>query len=276
MFSICNKVTRRSLIRFFFFSFLSSSYYLFMSNNLLLFKFYLSSSYYLFKSNSYIITIIIIDLLSLLWWWLLQLLFWSIFPVQLFLRNQVGKSSKKGIQAEWSTSIHHVKWWISRFRGIYRACVVTEAGLFLILLKGLRPLCNVTRSSVLVAVGVLYLPLHFIIIVIIIVVVIIVLLILLLLLILFLLFQLLFSSGAVYCSYEVSWPFGLFLSISSSILTWSTRPPFGVDALPRYHHLASFNYDDMKAKDMGRIVDFIWAILCLTVSPMIIERWGKV
>ena len=48
---------------------------------------------------------------------------------------------------------------------------MSEAGLFLILLKNLRPLCNVTRSSVLVAVGVLYLPLHFIIIVIIIVVV---------------------------------------------------------------------------------------------------------
>ena len=53
----------------------------------------------------------------------------------------------------------------------------------------------------LVAVGVLYLPLHFIIIVIIIV-----LLILLLLLISFLLFQLLleFLSRPVYCSYEVN------------------------------------------------------------------------
>ena len=66
----------------------------------------------------------------------------------------------------------------------------------------------------LVAVGVLYLPLHFIIIVIIVVVVgIIVLLILLLLLISFLLFKLLseFLSRAVYCSYEVSLLFG-FLS----------------------------------------------------------------
>ena len=66
----------------------------------------------------------------------------------------------------------------------------------------------IVRSSVLVAVGVIYLPLHFIIIIIIIViiVVIIVLLILLLLLISFLLFQLLleFLSRAVYCSYEVS------------------------------------------------------------------------
>ena len=76
----------------------------------------------------------------------------------------------------------------------------------MILLKGFWTLCNVTRSFVLVNVGVLYLPLHFIIIVVIIVVVIIVLLILLLLLISFLLFQLLleFLSRAVYCSYEVS------------------------------------------------------------------------
>ena len=38
--------------------------------------------------------------------------------------------------------------------------------LFLILVKGFRPLYNALRSSVLVAVGVLYLPLHFVIIVI--------------------------------------------------------------------------------------------------------------
>ena len=78
----------------------------------------------------------------------------------------------------------------------------------MILLKGLRTLCNVARSSVLVAVGVLYLPLHFIIVIIIIVAVVvtIVLLILILLLISFLLFRLLleFLSRAVYCSYEVS------------------------------------------------------------------------
>ena len=82
---------------------------------------------------------------------------------------------------------------------------MSEVGFLLILLKGLGPLCNVTRSSVLVAVDVLYLPLHFIIIVIILAVVIIVSLILLLLLISFLLFQLLllFLSRAVYSSYEV-------------------------------------------------------------------------
>ena len=210
---------------------------------------------------SLLITTIIV-LLSLLWFLLLQLLFWLILPLQLFLRNQVGESSKKGIQAAWSTPIHHVKWWISRFRGIYRALAASEVGLFLILLKGLRPLCNVTRSSVLVAVGVLYLPLHFIIIVIVVVVVIIVLLVLLLLLISFLLFQLLeFLSRAVYCSYEVSWLFGFVLSISSSILTWYTGPPFGFDALPQYYHLASFNYGNMKPRYIGWLVDVIWVIL---------------
>ena len=147
--------------------------------------------FYLFESNNCIITTVIIVLLSLLWLLLLQLLFWLILPVELFLRNQVGESSKQRIQLAWSTPIHHVKWWISHFRGIYRALTTSEVDLFLILLKGYRPFCNVTRSSALVAVGVLYLPLHFIIIIIIFVVAIIVLLILLLLLISFLLFQLL-------------------------------------------------------------------------------------
>ena len=70
-----------------------------------------------------------------------------------------------------------------------------------------------------VALGVLYLPLHFIIIIIIAVVI--VLLILILLLTSFLLFQLSveFLSRVAYCSYEVSLPLVLFLSISSSILT---------------------------------------------------------
>ena len=48
--------------------------------------------------------------------------------------------------------------------------------------------------------------------------------------------------------YEVScflFPSIVFL-FSSCILTWSTRPPFGVDALPRYYHLASFNHGVMK------------------------------
>ena len=164
-------------------------------------------------------------------------MFWLILPVQLFLRNQVRQSSKQGIQATLSTPIHHVKWTISRFRGIYRALAASEAGFLLILLKGLQQLYNVPRSSVLVAEGVLYLPLHFIIIAIIIIVVvavviIIVLLIWLLLLMSFLLFQLLleFLSGAVYCSYEVSWPFGfasfnffIYLNLIHATTIWCWR-----------------------------------------------------
>ena len=239
----------------------------------------MSSSYYLFKCNSFIITTIILVLLSLLWLLLLQFLFWLILLVQLFLRNQVAESSKQGIQAAWSTPIHYVKWWISCFWGIYRVLEASEAGLFLILLRGLLPLCNVTRSSVLAAVGVLYLPLYFTFIVIFIVVIIIyiALLILLLLSISFLLFQLLleFFSRAVYCFYEVSWPFdfvsfnfiiNLNLIHTTTIWCWCIW----------YYHLASFNYGDMKARDTGWIVDVIWTILCLIVSLVIIGRWGKV
>ena len=162
----------------------------------------MSSSCYLFKSNNYIITTIIVVLLSLLW----LLLFWyncynwyKQFTIVILinitgtviLEKKVRESSKQGIQAAWSTPIHHLKWRISRFRGIYRTLAASEAGLFLILLKGLQPLCDVTRRSVLVPVDLQYRPLHFIIVVMIIAVVMIVLLTLFLLLISFLLFQLL-------------------------------------------------------------------------------------
>ena len=56
------------------------------------------------------------------------------------------------------------------------------------------------------------------------------------------------------------------------MLIGSTRPPNGADALPQSYHMDSFNYGGMKAKDVGRIVDVIRAILCLIVPPMIIER----
>ena len=76
----------------------------------------------------------------------------------------------------------------------------------LILLKGFRSLCNVTRSSVLVVAGVVYLSLQFIIINVIIIIVIITITFIINILILLLLWE--FLSRAVYCSYEVSWPFG--------------------------------------------------------------------
>ena len=111
------------------------------------------------------------------------MLCWLILPLQLFLRNQVRENSKQRIQAAWSTPIHHVKWWISRFRGVYRVLTASEGELFFILLKGFRPLCNVTRSSAL-------------------------LLLLLLLLLLSLLISFLVLSRTVYCSYQVSRLFG--------------------------------------------------------------------
>ena len=80
----------------------------------------------------------------------------------------VGESSKQGIQVAWSTPIHHITRWRSPFRGVYRTLTASEGELFLTLLKGFWSLCYVTRSFALVVVGVLYLPLHFIIFVIII------------------------------------------------------------------------------------------------------------
>ena len=99
----------------------------------------------------------------------------------------------------------------------------------LILLKGFRSLCNVTRSSVLVVAGVVYLSLPFIIINVIIIIVIITITFIINILILLLLWE--FLSRAVYCSYEVSWPFGfvpfnfficLNLIYTTTILCWRT------------------------------------------------------
>ena len=43
------------------------------------------------------------------------------------------------------------------------------------------------------------------------------------------------------------------------------QPPLGADALPQYYHTTSFNYDNIKARDVGWIVDIIQGILCLIV-----------
>ena len=102
------------------------------------------------------------------------MLFWLILTLQLFLRNQVRDNSKQGIQVAWSTPIHHIKWWIIRFRGLHRALVASDGGLFLILIKGFQSLFNVTRSSVLAVVGVLYLSLRFIVIIIIVIIIVII------------------------------------------------------------------------------------------------------
>ena len=85
--------------------------------------------------------------------------------VMVFLKNQVGESSKQRSQAAWSTPIHHVKWWISRFRGAYRTQVAFEVELFVILAA--FGLLYVTESSVLGAVRAVLVFRHFIIIIII-------------------------------------------------------------------------------------------------------------
>ena len=41
-----------------------------------------------------------------------------------------------------------------------------------------------------------------------------------------------------------------------------------------YIHIYIY-YGDMNSRDVGRIVDVIGAILCLIVSPVIIERYEK-
>ena len=130
------------LFLFFFFSFLSSSYYL-------QFPFFL-----LFFQLSIYFSLVIILLLQICW---------LILPLQVFLRNHVGKNSKQEIQVAWSTLIHHVKWWISYFRGAYRTHTTSEMELFVILVCGFQQI-YVTESLVLVLVGILDVPLHFIII----------------------------------------------------------------------------------------------------------------
>ena len=81
------------------------------------------------------------------------------------------------------------------------------------------------------------------------------------------------SAKTVHCFYEVSCKFVFgSLSVSLFLLIGSTRPPLGVETLPQCHHMAPFNYGGLKGRDLGQTIDVIRAILCLIVSPMIIER----
>ena len=110
-------------------------------------------------------------LLLLLLMSFLSLLLLLLLLSQLFLRKQVGESSKQGIQVAWSSPINHVKWSISRFRGVYRDLTVSGGSSFWYYLKAFDHSVMSQRAPLLVVVSVLYLPLHFIIIVIIIVVI---------------------------------------------------------------------------------------------------------
>ena len=74
----------------------------------------------IFLFFSIYLSLVIALLLLLLQLCLLILLLW------VFLRNQMGESSKQGIQVAWYTPIYHVKWWISRFRGAFRTHAASE------------------------------------------------------------------------------------------------------------------------------------------------------
>ena len=147
--------------------------------------------------------------------------------------------------------------------------------LFLKLLKGFLTLRNVTRSSVLVVVGVLYLPLHFIIIVIVVIAIIIITFTVNIFFIIFIFTRIFIKSSLLFLWGKLTC-LVLFLSVSSSVLNWSTRPSFRVDPLPRYYRFASFTYGDMKPRDIGRMFYNTRVILCLIVSVVIIESSRKV
>ena len=176
-------------------------------------------------------------------------------------KSWVGKSCKQGIQATWFTPILYVKWWISRFRGAYRNHMTSLVELFMILVNSFRPLYSLTGNSVLVVMSALDLSLHFIIFFIIIITIII---------------NIIFITFIINMIFEQEqFKFTVWLCFIwfLCVLTWSTRALFGVDALRLYYHLASFNYDDMKARDIDPTFWWLlWAILCLIVSSLIIER----
>ena len=119
------------------------------------------------------------------------------------------------------------------------------------------PLCNFTRDSMLVAMGVPYLPLDLIIIVIIFIIIVIN--------IIFIIFVIRDFVKNCFYSYEVSWPFWFSLFLFLYVLTWFTQPPFNADALPQYYHLLSFNYGDMKERDIDQVVADFWAILSYSI-----------
>ena len=87
-----------------------------------------------------------------------------ILLIQVFLRNQIGESSKQGIQATWSTPIYHDEWWISCVRGTYRTHATFGVELFVILVNSFQPVYVTGRWTLVV--GVLDLLLHFIIVII--------------------------------------------------------------------------------------------------------------
>lgn len=54
------------------------------------------------------------------------------------------------------------------------------------------------------------------------------------------------------------------------------RRPLAVDELSQYYQIESFNFGNMKAKDVDQVLHAIKAIFYLIVSPEITERWGEI
>ena len=126
LYIINNKVTRGSLsLNACFFS--SSSF--------------LSSSYHLLKPNNYVTTTIIYVIPSIV-------IIIIIISITVIIEKSSGGDSKQGIRVTWPNPIDHVKWWISRFKIVYRGFTASGAGLSLMLLKSFRLFCNFTRNSV--------------------------------------------------------------------------------------------------------------------------------
>ena len=157
--------------------------------------------------------------------------------------------------------------------------------LFVILVNSFQPLYIVTMRSILVVVGVVYLPLRFIFFVIIITIVIVIVIIISIInVISFTLLLLGFlnknSLRFLWGKLTVWFCCLHFLHVPM----WSMRPPFCADALLQNNYLPPFNHGVIKASGIGRIVDFQWAwftlliscwfslILCLIFSPIIIKR----
>ena len=114
-----------------------------------------------------------------------------ILPLQLFLRNQLGESSKQEIQAPWSTPIHHVKWWISRFRGVYRTITASYGRSFWFYLKAFGHFV-ISQEVRFGCCGVLYMLLHFIIFVIFIIIIIIIIVIIIIIIIIIIVVNIIF------------------------------------------------------------------------------------
>ena len=163
------------------------------------------------------------------------------------------ESSKQGIQAAWSNPIHHIKWWISRFRGVYRSLTASGGSSFYCYLKAFYHSVMSQGAVLLAVVGILYLPLNFIIIVIIIVIITII-FIVNIIFIIFIIIRIFITSSLPFLWGKLTVWFCFFQFLHLS------------EPDPHDHHLVLTQYLDII------YLDIYWSILCLKVSPVITER----